>query len=76
MKHFMKYKDYYGSINYDDEQKIFYGKVEFIRSLISYEGDNRESLKNSFEEAIDDYLELCHSKGLEPETSFNDSLLS
>ncbi len=72
----MEYKDYYGSVNYDDEQKLFYGKIEFIRNLISYEGDDKENLRKSFEEAVDDYLELCHSKGLEPETSLNKSLLS
>lgn len=43
------------------------GKVIGINSLISYEGESVESLKEDFEAAVDDYLDLCAEKGLEPE---------
>ena len=39
MKDMMSYKKYYGSVHYDDDQ-IFHGKVEFIRALINYEGED------------------------------------
>ncbi len=71
MKNMMEYKGYYGSVNYNDEDQIFYGKVEFIRSLISYEGYDVNSLRQNFQEAIEDYLELCLQKGQKPEESFN-----
>jgi predicted HicB family RNase H-like nuclease len=70
MKNMMKYKGYYGSVNYHDEDQIFYGKIEFIRSLISYEGYDVQSLRNNFQEAVDDYLELCLERGQQPENSF------
>jgi predicted HicB family RNase H-like nuclease len=38
MKDMMTHKGYYGSVCYNDEDRIFYGKVEFIRALVSYEG--------------------------------------
>jgi predicted HicB family RNase H-like nuclease len=44
--------------------------VEYIRSLISFEGSDVASLRASFEEAIDDYLALCEEKGMEPEKAF------
>ncbi|MGD1921655.1 MAG: type II toxin-antitoxin system HicB family antitoxin [Pleurocapsa sp.] len=69
----MEYKGYLGSVNYNDEDKIFYGKVEYIRSLISYEGHDVESLQNSFFEAVDDYLEIAHSQNIEPEKPFKSS---
>ncbi|WP_293025544.1 MULTISPECIES: type II toxin-antitoxin system HicB family antitoxin [unclassified Moorena] len=69
----MKYKEYLGSVNYNDEDEIFYGKVEYIRSLISYEGQDVKSLRASFYEAVDDYLELCKLKGIEPEKPFKGS---
>ncbi|WP_241392557.1 type II toxin-antitoxin system HicB family antitoxin [Rippkaea orientalis] len=69
----MQYKDYFGSIHYSDEDKIFYGKVEYIRSLISFEGEDVASLRESFEGAIDDYLTLCDEKGIEPEKPFKGS---
>lgn len=63
----MEYQRYLGSVNYNDEDEIFYGKVEYIHSLISYEGYDFESLKANFHEAVDDYLELCKSQEIEPE---------
>lgn len=67
MKNMMEYKGYPGSINYNKEDEIFYGKVELIRSLISYEGHDVETLCTSFHEAVDDYLKLCEQRGIEPE---------
>jgi len=32
MKDMMSYKEYYGSVHYSDEDRIFHGKIEFIRS--------------------------------------------
>jgi predicted HicB family RNase H-like nuclease len=48
MKNLMEHKGYLGSVNYNDEDKIFYGRVEYIRSLISSEVEKkklREQLK-------------------------------
>jgi predicted HicB family RNase H-like nuclease len=70
MNNMMQYKDYFGSIHYNDEDKIFYGKVEYIRSLISFEGEDITSLRSSFEEAIEDYLALCREKEIDPEKPF------
>lgn len=73
MKNMMEYQGYYGSVNYNDEDEIFYGKVEHICSLISYEGYDVESLKANFQTAVDDYLELCQDKGIEAEKPFKGS---
>jgi len=73
MNDMIQYKDYVGSVHYSDEDQIFYGKVEYIRSLISFEGENVVDLRANFEEAIDDYLALCQQKNIEPEKSFKSS---
>ncbi len=73
MNDMMQYKDYVGSVHYSDEDQIFCGKVEYIRSLISFEGENVISLRVNFEEAIDDYLALCQEKSIESEKSFKSS---
>ena len=70
MKDMMTYKDFVGSVHYSDEDRIFYGKVEHIRSLISYEGTDVDSLRQAFEESVDDYLEQCAQEGREPEQPF------
>ena len=56
-----------------EEDKIFYGKVLGIRSLISYEGENATELIDDFHQAVDDYLELCKKSGQTPETAFKGS---
>ena len=74
MNDMMRYKGYFGSVNYSDEDEIFYGKVEYIRSLISYEGDDIKSLKQGFNEAVDDYLQLCQQEKIEPEKPYQGNL--
>jgi predicted HicB family RNase H-like nuclease len=74
MKDLMRYKDYYGSAHFEDEDLIFYGKIEFIRAVVSYEATDAKGLKKAFEEAVDDYLDLCNKQHLEPETPFKGSL--
>lgn len=69
----MKYKDYFGSVHYNDDGRVFHGKVEFIRALVSYEGIDAASLRKAFEEAVDDYLDLCSKQKQEPEKPIKNS---
>lgn len=71
MKDTMTYKGYIGSVHYSDEDRVFYGQVEYIRSLISYEGTDVDGLRRAFEEAVDDYLDLCKKEGKKPEQPFS-----
>jgi predicted HicB family RNase H-like nuclease len=73
MKNMMEYKGYFGSVHYSDEDSTFFGKIEFIRSLINYEGTDVTSLKESFKDSVDDYLNLCEESGIESEKPFKGS---
>ena len=73
MKDMLAYKGYFGSIHYNQDDHIFYGKIEFIRALVSYEGRDGESLESAFEEAVDDYLQTCKGQGKDPEKPFKGS---
>lgn len=55
-------KGYVGSVEFSDADGVFFGKVQGVRSLISYEGETREALQADFWKAIDAYLELCQEK--------------
>lgn len=55
----MEYKGYTGSIEFSEEDNVYFGKVIGIRSLISYEGENKEQLFENFKESVDDYRTLC-----------------
>jgi len=73
MKGMLTYEGYFGSVHYNDHDQIFYGKLEFIHALVSYEGTDVKSLRRSFEEAVDDYLKLCQQTKRVPEKPFKGS---
>ena len=58
MKNTMEYKGYLGSVEFDEEEGLLFGRVMGIRSLISYEGESAKELLEDFHGAVDDYLEL------------------
>ena len=70
MKDIIKYREYIGSIHYSMEDEVFYGKVQGIEDLVSFEGSTVNEIKESFQEAVDDYLELCREAGKKPEKSY------
>jgi predicted HicB family RNase H-like nuclease len=74
MKDYMHYKSYYGSVHFDDKELLFHGKIEFIRALVSYEATDAKGLRRAFEEAVDDYIEMCKSQKIKPELPFKGSL--
>ena len=69
----MEYKGYIGSVAFSSEDDVFHGKLEGIRDLITYEGTDVESLKQTFREAVDDYLATCAEQGRKPQTPFRGS---
>lgn len=73
MKDVMIYKDYIGTVHYSNEDEVFFGKIEGINDLISFEGSSVKELKTAFEEAVEDYLELCNLNGKEPEKTYKGS---
>ena len=62
MKNTMEYKGYLGSVEFDEEEGLLFGRVMGIRSLISYEGESAKELLEDFHGAVDDYLELCRAE--------------
>lgn len=70
MSNILKYKGYIGSLEYSETDSVFFGKVQGIQSLISYEGETAKELLSDFHQAVDDYLDLCKQEGIEPEKSY------
>ena len=67
MKNAIKYKGYIGTIEFSEEDGVFFGKVMGNRALISYEGKTEKELLDDFRGAVDDYLQICKAEGVEPE---------
>ena len=73
MNNTMEYKGYIGSVEFSEEDELFFGKVMGIRSLISYEGTTAKELITDFHTAIDDYLAMCEAEGIHPEKAYKGS---
>ena len=69
----LSYKEYVGSVSFSAEDEVFYGKIEHIHDLVTFESDNARDLKKAFQEAVDDYLTTCGQKGVHPEKPFKGS---
>ena len=65
MKDVMVYGDYIGSVHFSAEDEVFYGKIEGVNDLVTFEGRNVDELKNSFTEAVENYISICREEGRE-----------
>ena len=67
MANTIEYKGYIGSIEYSPEDKCFFGKLEMIEDLVTFEADNATELEDNFKYAVNEYLETCEALGREPQ---------
>lgn len=73
MNNTMEYKGYVGTVEFSEEDCLFFGKVSGVRALISYEGSTAKELVSDFHTAVDDYLTLCKAENREPEKTYKGS---
>lgn len=66
-KKLMTYKGYSTHIEYDKNDKIFYGKLEKINDMINFHTGNYMEIENEFRNAVNDYLDFCKEIGKKPE---------
>jgi len=69
----LKYKDFYGSVEYSAADECFFGKIIGTTDLVTFEGNSVDELKKAFTEAIEDYLIMCNEAGKEPQKSYKGS---
>jgi len=50
---------FWGSVHFSVDDEIFFGRLEGVDDLVTFEGATVTDLKAAFEEAVDDYLDLC-----------------
>ncbi|HLF64312.1 MAG TPA: type II toxin-antitoxin system HicB family antitoxin [Saprospiraceae bacterium] len=66
----LEYQDYIGSVHYSARDEVFFGKLEGVSDLITFEGASVKELKKAFIEAIKDYQRLCEVTGKNSVKSF------
>lgn len=68
------YRGYAGSIEFDDEDVVFHGRILGIRDIVTFEAENADELVKAFHGSVDDYLVFCDERGVEPQKPYSGKL--
>ena len=66
----MVYKAYIAEIRYSAEDSCLVGEIAGIRDIVGFHGDSVAELQAAFEEAVEDYLEMCEESGRSPQKPY------
>ncbi|MEA3372908.1 MAG: type II toxin-antitoxin system HicB family antitoxin [Campylobacterota bacterium] len=67
MANTIEYKGYIGSIEYSSEDKCFFGKLEMIDDLVTFEANSADELETNFQNVVEEYLQTCKELQREPQ---------
>jgi predicted HicB family RNase H-like nuclease len=63
---YLRYKGYIGTIEPQLEANTLFGKLAFIRDVVTYEAMTIKELEQEFKNSVDTYLLTCEELGREP----------
>ena len=70
MKNIVTYKGFIGTVHYSSEDRVFYGKIEGIDDLITFEGSSVDELETSFKNMVDLHIDDCKAEGKPADKSY------
>lgn len=73
MKDVLNYRDFVGCVHFSAEDSVFYGKIEGITNLVTFEGETVKELTEAFQYMIDEHIKDCESENVTPEKSYKGS---
>lgn len=59
----LNYRNHSSKVHFDLEDKVYFGKIEGIDDLITFEGRSFGEARVAFQEAVDDYFEIAAELG-------------
>jgi predicted HicB family RNase H-like nuclease len=73
MNNVLTYKGYIGSVNYSADDNVFFGKLEGINDLVTFEGQTVQELKDAFYYMVDEHIKDCEAENMPIEKSYKGS---
>jgi len=73
MKDILSHRGFVGSVHFSADDRIFYGKVEGITDLVTFEGETVSELTEAFQYVVDEHIKDCEAENITPEKSFKGS---
>lgn len=74
MKDALRYKGFIGSVHFAAEDRVFYGKVEGVSDLITFEGSTVDELEKGFKYMVDEHIKDCEKNNTPLEKSYKGNL--
>ena len=73
MNDVLTYKGYIGSVHFSADDNVFFGKLEGINDLITFEGETVRELKTAFCYMVDEHIKDCETENITAEKSYKGS---
>lgn len=70
MKDVLVYKEFIGSVHFSTDDRVFFGKIEGIDDLITFEGTTVDELENAFKYMVDEHIKDCADENKPLEKSY------
>jgi predicted HicB family RNase H-like nuclease len=70
MANTIEYNGYIGTVEYSQEDRCFFGKLDMINDLVTFEAQNVTELEENFKNAVDDYILTSKQLNREPQKAF------
>jgi predicted HicB family RNase H-like nuclease len=74
MKNAMNYKGYAARIDFDAQDRIFFGRLAGIQDIVTVHGETVDELEAAFKEVVDHYLATCARLGDKPNKPYSGKL--
>jgi len=69
----LNYKGFIGSVRFSAQDNVFFGKVEGVNDLITFEGYSVKELNDAFHYVVDEHIRDCENEGIPVEKSYKGS---
>jgi len=73
MNDVLTYKGYIGSVHFSADDNVFFGKIEGVNDLITFEGKTVQELKNAFCYMVNEHIKDCEAENIPVEKSYKGS---
>ena len=60
----LTYRGFIGSVRFSAQDDVFFGKIEGVNDLITFEGDSVKELKDAFRYVIDEHIKDCENENI------------
>lgn len=73
MKDVLNYKGFIGSVHFSADDNVFFGKLEGINDLVTFEGETVKELTDAFHFVVDEHIKDCEKENIAAEKSYKGS---